>query len=58
MSLVTVDLPSDPDELRAFAQALQQQLATVEQARVSTAVALASTADELASTAALGAPLA
>ena len=25
MSLATVDLPSDPDELRAFAQALQAQ---------------------------------
>ncbi|KHL24984.1 transposase [Croceibacterium mercuriale] len=52
MSLVTTDLPSDPDELRALAQALQEQLASVEQARVNTAAALASTADELASTAA------
>ena len=47
MSLATVDLPSDPDELRAFAQALQDQLATVEHARVVTAAELASTAAEL-----------
>ena len=40
MSLVTVDLPSDPDELRAFAQALQAQYAA-------TAAELASTAAEL-----------
>lgn len=47
MSLAMVDLPSDPDELRAFAQALQDRLATVEQARVATAAELASTAAEL-----------
>ena len=40
MSLAMVDLPSDPDELRAFAQALQAQHAA-------TAAELASTASEL-----------
>jgi transposase len=40
MSLAMVDLPSDPDELRAFAQALQSQHAA-------TAAELASTAAEL-----------
>lgn len=52
MSLATVDLPSDPDELRAFAQALQDRLATAEQARVTTAGELATAVAELASTAA------
>jgi transposase len=47
MSLAMVDLPSDPDELRAFTQALQEQLATAEQARNSTVAELASTAAEL-----------
>ncbi|MFE8108300.1 IS66 family transposase, partial [Sphingomonas melonis] len=47
MSLAMVDLPSDPNELRAFAQALQDQLATIEEARVTTAAELASTVAEL-----------
>ena len=47
MSLAMADLPSDPDELRAFAQALQDRLAAVEQTRVTTAAELASTVAEL-----------